>query len=81
MNHNIKPFLWGPNFWSTIFNFTAVYPERADSKLIESTKNYFLSLKNILPCESCRSSFQKFTSEPDTNILDDLIILIVSSIL
>lgn len=71
MNHNIKPYLWGPNFWSTIFDFTAVYPEHADSKLIESTRNYFISLKNLLPCESCRSSFQKFTSQTDTNISDD----------
>ncbi len=71
MNNNIKPFLWGPNFWAAIFNFTAVYPENADSKIIESTRNYFLSLKLLLPCESCRSSFSVFITQSDTNINDD----------
>lgn len=71
MNNNIKPFLWGPNFWATIFDIVAVYPERADSKQIESTRSYFLSLKNLLPCESCRNSYQNFISQSDTDINDN----------
>jgi hypothetical protein len=71
MNSNIKPFLWGPNFWAAIYDFTAVYPEHADSKQIESTRNYFISLKNLLPCESCRNSYQTFITQSDTNISDN----------
>ncbi len=70
MNNNVKPYLWGPNFWSSMFNFAAVYPESADSKMIESTKDYFTSLKNLLPCESCRHSYQTFITQSDTNIND-----------
>ena len=65
---NIKPYLWGPVFWSTIYSFVAVYPERPDQKTIENVKNFFLSLRSLLPCEACRTSYNVYILEPDTNI-------------
>lgn len=65
---NIKPFWWGPNLWSFMYSFIAVYPENPDVKVIESAKLFFIGLKNLIPCENCRISYNNFINEPDTNI-------------
>ncbi len=70
MSGNIKPYLWGPVFWSTIYSFVAVYPEKPDQKIIENTRNFFLSLRSLLPCEACRHSYNQYILEKDTNIND-----------
>lgn len=67
---NIKPYWWGPNFWSSMYSFAAVYPERPEPKVMESAKLFFLGLKNLIPCETCRISYNNFISEHDTNIND-----------
>ncbi len=68
--NNVKPCWWGPHFWYEMYAIAAVYPEKPDSKTQEAIKNYFSSLKLLLPCESCRKSYGIFSSEPDTNIND-----------
>jgi hypothetical protein len=67
-NYNIKPCWWGPNFWYSIFSIAATYPDKPDPKIIESTKNYFISLKLLLPCEGCRNSYATLINQADTNI-------------
>ncbi len=68
MPGNIKPYLWGPVFWSTIYSFVATYPEKPDQKTIENARNFFLSLRTCLPCESCRNSYNVYILENDTNL-------------
>jgi hypothetical protein len=68
MTNNIKPAYWGHHFWYTMYAIATVYPERADTSMTDATQNYFQSLKYLLPCESCRKSYQKYTKENDTNI-------------
>jgi len=67
---NIKPILWGPSTWKTIFYIIAVYPEKPNNEEIESIHNFFLSLKNLLPCSGCRTSYSIYLNEKDTNIND-----------
>lgn len=66
--NNIKPCWWGPHLWQTIYNIIAVYPDKPDNIHIESIKMFFISLKNLLPCEKCRLSYSSYLEEPDTNI-------------
>lgn len=69
-NGNVKPFFWGPKVWCSMFSFVAVYPDKPDNKTIEGAKMFFLSLKELLPCEACRYSYGKYIEESDTNIND-----------
>lgn len=70
MHINIKPCWWGPNLWQTIFFIIAVYPENPTPEHIESIRAFFKSLRLLLPCEGCQSSYAKFSAESDTNIDD-----------
>jgi len=70
--NNIKPYFWGPHFWETLFSICALYPDNPNKNFINSTKMYMISLKELLPCMSCRKSYEKFSSEIDTNIYNDL---------
>ncbi len=71
ITNNIKPYFWGPQLWYSIFSFVSVYPDNPSSDLINSTKLYFTSLKNLLPCKSCRTSYNQYINEDDTNINND----------
>lgn len=68
---NIRPCWWGPQLWQTIFFVIATYPENPTPEHIESVKCFFKSLKLLLPCEGCQTSYAKFSAEPDTNINDN----------
>lgn len=68
MNENISPTSWGTNVWKMIFEITAVYPNSPSNAEIESMKFFFLSLKFLLPCESCRLSYTQFITQPTTDI-------------
>jgi len=65
---NIKPIYWGNKLWLTIYSFIAVYPNNPTQEQIKSIMTFFETLKHLLPCSSCRTSFTKFSSEDDTNI-------------
>jgi hypothetical protein len=69
-NGNVKPFFWGPKVWYSMFSFVASYPDKADNKTVEGARMFFLSLKELLPCEACRYSYEKYIEEPDTNVND-----------
>ncbi len=68
MENNIKPCFWGKNVWNTINNVISVYPENPTNDDIEAIKYFFLSLKNLLPCESCRISYSNFITLPETDV-------------
>lgn len=72
MNNNIKPYIWGPNVWYTIFSFTASYPDKPNNDNINSIKLFFTSLNNLLPCISCRSSYNEYIYEKDTDINNNI---------
>jgi hypothetical protein len=68
MNENISPNIWGSNIWKMIFEVVAVYPVSPSQQDINGMKYFFLSLKSILPCESCRHSYTQFIEQPTTDI-------------
>lgn len=71
LTHNIKPCFWGSKFWGTIFSMCATYPDEPSQSFIKSIKMYLISLRDLLPCGSCRVSYRIFSSEEDTNVNND----------
>lgn len=65
---NIKPFLWGPKYWSTVFSIVTIYPDIPTDEYINATINLFNSLEYLIPCNKCRLSYIEFLKENNTNI-------------
>ena len=68
MSLNIKPCYWGKKYWGTIFSILSTYPEKPDHEFVNSIKMYFMSLRQLLCCQSCRESYSIFSSQADTDI-------------
>ena len=58
MFDNINPLLWGPHSWKMMHYITMAYPDDPSVEDKENIKNFFSSLKNVLPCENCRVHFE-----------------------
>ena len=51
--------VWGPSLWHSLHVISFNYPIRPTKKQKQNYLNFFLSLKNILPCKYCRDNFTK----------------------
>lgn len=69
--NNIKPCFWGKKYWGSLFSMVAVYPNNPDQEYIKSVRAFLLSWRKTLPCTSCRESYMIFSSQPDTNVMND----------
>ena len=68
----MDPIVWGPHSWYFLHSITLAYPDNPtdDDKTIH--KNFFESLKDILPCDKCRVHFnQNLTTYPIENHLEN----------
>jgi len=68
---------WGPGAWAFLHSITFNYPEYPSSTEQHIMQQFFHSLKNILPCEQCRTHFtqtieQTMPIEPHLNSRDAL---------
>jgi hypothetical protein len=68
---NIKPFLWGPKIWGTIFSIVTIYPDEPSADYMNATIDLFKSFEYLIPCNQCRLSYIDFLKEDDTNILNN----------
>jgi hypothetical protein len=55
INFNTK--LWGGSGWIFLQYVALSYPNNPSNKIKENYKEFFYSLKNILPCETCSLNF------------------------
>lgn len=69
--NNIKPCFWGKKYWGALFSMTAVYPNNPDVEYIKSVRSFLLSWRQTLPCMGCRESYTNFSSQPDTDVMND----------
>ena len=53
-----NPELWGPPAWYFLDSVILTYPTNPTDTEKNNYKNFFISLKNILPCISCRKHYE-----------------------
>ena len=51
--------VWGPSMWHTLHTISFNYPVKPTNIDKKNYMNFFLSLKNILPCKYCRINYVK----------------------
>ena len=66
---NIDAKYWGKHLWYVLYSIAATYPYNPDNEFKSHIKMFMISLKSLLPCQSCKQSYCTYTSESDTNIL------------
>lgn len=49
-------YVWGPSLWHTLHTISFNYPLNPDAKTKKAYKQFFLSLKKVLPCGACRKN-------------------------
>jgi len=68
------PKLWGPALWKFLHLMAASYPETPDIQYKASSRQFFYSLRHLLPCETCRSHYTQLLSikQPQTDSARDM---------
>ena len=61
---NISPKFWGRGAWTFLHCIVRSYPENPTDQEKATFRNFFFSLKDILPCMKCRRNYDK-----DINII------------
>jgi FAD-linked sulfhydryl oxidase len=66
----MNPEIWGPGAWTFLHTITLNYPNNPDIDVIDYHKNFFVLLKNIIPCEKCRLHYSQYLID---NPIDDVL--------
>jgi hypothetical protein len=69
---NLSPLHWGPKTWFFLESAAIAYPTNPTDAEKTSAKNLLLSLKDLLPCLSCRINYASYLDE-NINYLDDAV--------
>ena len=71
---NLSPVHWGPKTWFFLESAAIAYPVSPTTEQKTSAKNLLLSLRDLLPCETCRINYSNYLSETISgNYLDDVV--------
>jgi hypothetical protein len=52
--------IWGPHFWETLHCVSFGYPLEPTEQNKKDYKEFFVSVRNVLPCKYCRESYSSF---------------------
>ena len=63
MTNSLDPNIWGPHAWKFMHFVSLGYPENPTQNNKHLYKNFYYSLKDILPCEKCRNNYTKNITE------------------
>jgi hypothetical protein len=58
-NDGMLTYVWGPALWHTLHTMSFNYPVNPTNEQKQFYYNYFISLKNVLPCKYCRDNYAK----------------------
>ena len=50
--------IWGSNAWIFLLSIQFTYPHNPDFKIKKDFFNFFDNLKNIIPCEICKTHYK-----------------------
>ena len=53
----MDPEIWGPHAWIFLHSVTIAYPDNPSAQDKKNYKNFFYSLHNILPCQTCAHNY------------------------
>jgi hypothetical protein len=68
---HLPPEAWGPFFWHTMHIAALGYSSKASYAEKKAAKDFFESLKVLIPCSICREHYQEhFEKHPITPYLD-----------
>lgn len=71
---NLSPLHWGPKGWFLLESMGMAYPASPTEQEKISAKNLILSLRDLLPCESCRIHYGRYIdSLIKDNYLDNVV--------
>ena len=59
----MNPSKWGSQAWTFLHAVTFVYPENPTESEKKQYYDFFMSLKNVIPCVKCRKHYEKHISE------------------
>lgn len=59
MSININPLHWGPPSWKFLHYITLSYPDNPSQKDKIRMYNFFIIIKDLLPCEKCRYNYNE----------------------
>lgn len=59
----IKPNNWGPQCWGFLDHVAFSFPIAPNATEQQHVYDYFHSLKNVLPCVTCKNDFAKMLEE------------------
>ena len=58
-NDGMLTYIWGPTLWHTLHTISFNYPVIPSTAEKEKYKNFYISIKDILPCKYCRDNYKK----------------------
>lgn len=53
----MHPKIWGKSGWNFLHCVTLGYPKVANKDQMNQMKRFFMSVKDVLPCEECQVNF------------------------
>ena len=63
--------IWGPHFWETLHCVSFGYPLEPSEEQKKTYRQFFISVKDVLPCKYCRDSYTNFIlTEDGTKLLE-----------
>jgi hypothetical protein len=65
---NYNPLIWGPKAWFFIDTIILSLPDTLDIQLQKTTKDFFINLQLLLPCEKCRFHYTNYINNNINNI-------------
>ena len=72
-----NPEIWGPGGWLFLHTITLNYPTNPTFEDKENYKNFFISLKNVIPCKNCAKHYSEnlnnFPIDDSLNSKEDLV--------
>lgn len=55
----LSPLVWGPDAWTFLHSITLKYPDNPSITEKINYKQFFESLQNVLPCDSCCNHYKQ----------------------
>jgi hypothetical protein len=68
----MSPDTWGNSAWNLFHKITLAYPDDPSEVDKNNYYNFFMDLKNVLPCSTCRNNYTKHLDTNHPLTMEDL---------